>query len=175
MIVRPASVTDIDRCVPLDGSYTTDYVWQMEDALAPETISVGLRRARIPRRVKVPYPRSPDDLLKDLQRNECFLVADEQGKILGYIDMLICHWQWRGQIEHLIVHPSYRRRGLATRLLRAATQWARTNDLRALSVAVQTKNDPAIAFFAKQGYVFCGLVDHYYNNDDIGIFYSFKL
>jgi len=175
MNARRATVVDIERCASLEGSYVTDYVWQMDETSTADGISVVFRRVRMPRRMEVAYPRGTEDLKKDLLRNECFLVADEPGMVLGYLDMTVHRWQAQGWIEHLVVQPAHRRRGLATHLLEVARQWARGSNLVAIVTAVQTKNDPAMCLLAKLGYTFSGFVDHYFNNGDIGVLYSLEL
>jgi len=92
--------------------------------------------------------------------------------VFGYLDMTVRRWQAQGWIEHLIVQPSYRRQGIATNLLEAARQWARSNGLVSIVAAVQTKNDPAISLLTKLGYTFAGFIDHYFSNGDIGVLYS---
>lgn len=173
--IRRATIADIEQCAKLEGSYLTDHVWQMEETVTAEGISVVFRRVRIPRYMEVAYPRRTDDLKRDLLRNECFLVADEPGLILGYLDMTVQRWQARGWIEHLVVQPSHRRQGIATHLLEAARQWARHNNLVAIVAVVQTKNDPAMRLLTKLGYAFAGFVDHYFNNGDVGLLYSLQL
>jgi len=175
MNIRPATIADIDQCERLDGSYVTDCVWHMDEATTPDSIGVSFRRTRIPRRVTVPYPRKTQDLSEHWQRGECFLVAGELGVVYGYLDMVVHHWQRQGWIEHLVVHRAHRNRGLATRLLQVAEQWARECKLAAIVAAMQPKNDPAIRLFVERGYAFCGFIDGYYDNGDIGLFYSLHL
>lgn len=175
MIIRPMTIGDVDRCERLEGSYTTEHVWQMEATVEAEQMSVSFRRFRLPRPMQVRYPRQKLDLLADCQQSECFLVADELGVIYGYLDMRVQRWQWRGWIEHLIIDPPYRRRGIATLLLQSAERWARGSELRGVVVALQPKNDPGIALLTGLGYRFCGFMDHYYHNGDTGLFYQLTL
>ena len=174
MRVRPATWADIDRCEELDGSYATNYVWQMDESLSPSGMNMAFQRVRIPRPLEVVYPR-PRDLYADWQRNECFLVAEQSTALYGYLDMTVCRWQWRGYIEHLITHKPYRRQGVAARLLQAAEQWARGSDLNAIVMAVQNKNDPAITLLSQKGYRFCGFMDRYYANGDVAMMYALTL
>jgi ribosomal protein S18 acetylase RimI-like enzyme len=173
--IRSAEMSDIEQCRRLDGSFTTQHVWQMTEANVPGQLGASFCRVRIPRGVEVAYPRGVKDLLQDWRRNECFLVADELGEVFGYLDMTVCPWQWQGCIEHLVTDRRYRRQGLASRLLTVAEDWARANGLHAIVMVVQTKNDPAISLFLERGYSFCGYVDHYYNNGEVGLFLRLAL
>ncbi len=172
MRIRPATIADIERCERLDGSYTTSYVWHMDQTVTPDSIALAFRRMRLPRSMEIAYPRSVQDLYENWQRDECFLVADELTTILGYLDLTVSRWQWAGFVEHLVVDRPHRRQGVATRLLRAAGQWARGSGLGRITLALQIKNDPATCLCSSLGYTFCGLIDHYFNNGDLGLLYS---
>ena len=174
-IVRPARIVDIEQCERLDGSYATDSVWQMEESQTPDKVVAAFQQMQVPRSVQVAYPRSLRDLTDDWKRGECFLVIEEWGKVWGYLDMIVQHWRWQGWIEHLVVHPSYRRRGLATRLLEAAEHWARGSELETVTAVLQTKNGPAIRLLTQRGYVFRGFMDKYFENGDVGLFFSLSL
>ena len=172
MHIRPVNVADIDRCEHLDSSYTTEYVWRMSESVTENSMGVTFRRVRIPRPMEVAYPRGTEDLQEDLQRNECLLVAIDFGRTMGYLDVVVQRWRWQGWIEHLVVDRAYRRQGVATRLLEAGERWARGSELSAITVVIQSKNDPAIRLFSKRGYIFQGYIDHYFRNGDIGLVYS---
>lgn len=174
MNIRPASVADLQPCERLDGSYVTDHVWHMDESLAPGCVGATFQRVRVPRTMAVEYPRRTDDLLADWKRSECFLVADDSGVILGYLDMVVTQRAWQGWIKHLVVHRAYRRQSVATLLLQGAERWARGSGLSAVTAVLQTKNDPAIGFFSKQRYSFAGFIDHYFDNGDIGVLYSLR-
>ena len=55
--IRPAIATDIKILVAIDHNYSTDYVWQMEIQAEEEKIGVNFREIRLPRSVRVEYPR----------------------------------------------------------------------------------------------------------------------
>lgn len=172
MNIRAAHAGDIDRCLRLDGSYATNYIWQMEESLSPDGMDYAFRRVRVPRSLTVEYPKPRETLHEDWRRKECFLVAHERGQVVAFLDMTVQRVRWQGWIQHLIVAPAYRRRGIATLLLNAAEHWAQGSELDSVAVVLQSKNDPAIALFAKRRYVFRGFIDHYFNNGDIGFIYS---
>ena len=175
MNYRPATIADIQQCERLDGSYATDYVWQMEEAATADSIDITFRRTRIPRRMEVPYPRRTDDLHEDWQRNECFLVAEELGLVYGYLDMTVRQWRWQAWIEHLVVDRGARGRGLASRLLEVAERWGRDSKLESITIPLQPKNDPAVRFVSRRGYAFSGYVDGYYANGDVALLFVLRL
>lgn len=176
MIVRLAELADLNLCYELDGSYTTEYVWQMQAHERERSIEVRFDAVRLPRPMKVAYPRHPDELLPNWRQGECFLVAaDESGQSFAFLDMTAQTWHGVGWIRNLIVHRNSRREGVATALLRAARYWALDNELNKIMLETQTKNFPAIRFAQKQGFAYCGYNDRYYSNGDIAVFFSLTL
>ena len=175
MHIRPANLSDMERCQHLDASYVTDCVWRMEEHSTGELVSVSFHRVRMPRQMLVPYPRRLDALREDWQRHECFLVADDVGQIVGFLDMLAHRWRWRAQIEHVVVDRAHRGRGVGSQLLLAARRWARGSQMQAISTVLQSKNGPAIDLFQRHGYQFHGFLDDYFENGDIGIAFTLYL
>jgi GNAT superfamily N-acetyltransferase len=176
MNIRLAELADLNQCYDLDGSYTTSYVWQMQARENERSVEARFDTVRLPRPMKVAYPRHQDELLPNWRQGECFLVAaDSSGQSVAFLDMAVQAWHGVGWIRNFIVHRNYRRQGVATALLRAARHWALDNELRKLMLETQTKNYPAICFAQKHGFIFCGYNDRYYNNGDIAVFFSLNL
>jgi ribosomal protein S18 acetylase RimI-like enzyme len=167
--IRGASIRDIGACMELEHSFSTDYVWQMQGRTTDLELTVSFREVRLPRPMRVEYPRSRDFLLEDWQRNGCFLVAEEQGTILGYLDLQLERWNGVGRIQNLVVDEPYRRKGIGNALLEQGVAWSKNLGLRALMAEVQTKNHPAISLGRKHGFSFCGYNDQYYANRDIAL------
>jgi GNAT superfamily N-acetyltransferase len=176
MIIRLAELADLNLCCELDGSYTTDYVWQMQASENERSIAVRFDTVRLPRPMKVAYPREPDELLSNWRQGECFLVAaDAAGQPIAFLDMSVQAWHGVGWIRNLIVHHTHRRQGIATAMLRTARHWALDNELIKLTLETQTKNYPAICFAQKHRFAFCGYNDRYFSNGDIAVFFSLNL
>jgi GNAT superfamily N-acetyltransferase len=172
MIVRPAELADLKACLEIDHSYVTDHVWQMEEREVKGRVTVVFRTARLPRSMRVQYPKDYDNLLESWRRGECFLVAEEDGEVRGYLDMSVQSWHLTGWIDHLAIAKDYRRRGIGTNLVKKAAQWAREQGLQRLMLEIQTKNYPALCFCQKNGFAFCGFNDRYYTNQDIALFFA---
>jgi ribosomal protein S18 acetylase RimI-like enzyme len=176
MIVRMAELADLNPCYGLGGSYTTDFVWQMQAHENERSIEVRFDTVRLPRPMKVAYPRHPDELLPNWRQGECFLVAaDTSGQPVAFLDMTAQTWHGVGWIRNLIVHRNFRRQGVGTALLRAARYGALDNELSKIMLETQTKNYPAICFAQKHRFAFCGYNDRYYSNGDIAVFFSLIL
>ena len=129
----------------------------------------------MPRSVGARPPRDTECLVEDWQRGECFLVAELEGEIRGYLNMVVQPWHSVGWIKDLAVPRKHRRQRIGSDLLREAFLWAREHNLRNVLLETQTKNYPAICFCRKHGFVFCGFNDQYYPNQDIAVFFARSL
>ena len=170
MIVRPAGLPDLNACLALDHGFVTDHVWQMAVREVDRGFTMTFQTVRLPRQMPVQYPRDVEQLVEDWQRAEGFLVAEVDGEIRGYVDLVTQRWQKLGWVTNLAVDRGHRRKGIGTALVQHARQWAWDEGLQMLSVETTTKNYPALSFYQKLGFKFCGFNDHYYTNQDIAVF-----
>jgi GNAT superfamily N-acetyltransferase len=175
MNIRPAVLADVNACLALDHSFQTNHVWQLRVHEAESNMSVTFQTVRLPRLMHVDYPRPLEQLVDDWQRDEGFWVAEVDGQICGYIDLIVAPWQQTAWATNLAVGPEYRRRGIATALVRQARLWARDHGSRAILAEANTKNYPALSLYRKLGFEFCGFNDHYYPNQDIALFFVQQL
>lgn len=173
--VRSATIADIDPCERLDTSFSTQYVWRIEEVIRPEEILVTFRRTRLPRAMDLQDPRLREDLFQVWQQSRCFLVAEGEGTVVGYLSMVVDRRTWQGRIEHLAVHRPFRRQGVATLLLDGAEKWARGSALKGITIVVQNRNDPAINLLPRRGFAFRGYIDGYFENGDLGLVYTLDL
>ena len=65
--VRPAAEHDIAQLVGLDHTYTSDHMWQMELQQEGRALGALFREERLPRAMKVDYPRPVQALSQDWQ------------------------------------------------------------------------------------------------------------
>ena len=175
MEIRQATLADLNECLSLDHAIITDHVWQMAVQEVKARVDVAFHTVRLPRQMQAEYPRSRDQLIEDWQREEGFFVAEVDGQVCGYVDLILRPWQDQGWIANLAVDRPYRQRGIGTALLRQARRWASDQSLRAIMAEATTKNYPALCFYQKLGFQFCGFNDHYYLNQDIALFFAHTL
>ncbi len=164
--------SDYDICLTLDHSASTDFVWQMVKEELDGALQVAFRPARLPRSMKVLYPRAGDVLIQSWQQHAAFLVTQWGPDVVGYLNLREEPAQEAAWVADLVIDRGFRMRGLGTALLRAARQWAVERRLRRLIVETQTKNYPAIRFLQKRGLVLAGYNDLYYPNQDIAVFFG---
>ncbi len=175
VVVRPAELTDLNVCLTLDPSYTTESVWQMDLQRDEIQMAVVFRTVRLPRSMRVAYPRDRDQLIAQWRQCDGFLVADESGRLAGYAALSAQAAEDAAWIKDLVVERTHRRQGMGRLLLEAAGAWAKARGLHRLLIEMQTKNYPAICFCEKHGLAFCGFNDRYYANQDIAIFFARNL
>lgn len=173
--IRSGTLVDLNACLALDATFETDYVWQMDERASNGNILVGFRLTRLPRPMKVSGILATDDLAQHFLNGGALFVADDNGRVCGFVDVTENAWNQTAQINNLAVAPLYRRRGIGTRLVRAALEWARQKNLRAALLDTPTKAHPAICLYQKLGFTFCGFNDQWYPNRDIALFFALSL
>jgi len=170
--IRPALSADIDLLTRLDHRSESAYVWQMERALEEDQFNVTFRQVRLPRTVRIDYPRMPQALQMEWKAKTAVLVALADKRPVGYLAVLEQQGPAAAWVTDLVVDTSFRRKGIATALMLAVQDWAGQRRLRRLVLELQSKNHPAVRLALKLGMEFCGYHDHYYHNQDIALFFA---
>ena len=99
----------------------------------------------------------------------------DDGAVRGYVDVTESTWNQVAYINNLAIAPGFRRKGIGTQLMRAALEWARQKKLVTALLDTSTKDHPAICFYQKLGFFFCGFNDQLYPNHDIALLYALNL
>jgi ribosomal protein S18 acetylase RimI-like enzyme len=170
--IRPANSADIPSLIALDHHYTSDYVWQMEIQQDEKQIAVSFREVRLPRSIRVDYPRSPSELADTWTQRSGLLVAVLEGEPIGYASLMLELAPLTTWMTDLAVIRRLRRQGIASALVLAAQEWTAQHDSHYLVLEMQPKNYPALKLVQQLGFDFCGYNDRYYQNHDIGLFYA---
>src|SRR5580765_6944196 len=89
--VRPATQEDLPRLAAFDHGYSTDYVWQMDlrDDSTAGLIEASFRSVRLPRPMRVSISRPPEQLAEIWSRRACFLLAEQDGQLRGYLNLIL--------------------------------------------------------------------------------------
>jgi ribosomal protein S18 acetylase RimI-like enzyme len=128
VIIRPARVADADAVAALSKQLGYD--------AAPDAVADRLAR-----------------LLG--RREQQFLVADEDGRVVGWIHMLVTEYveaEAFVQIGGLVVDREYRRQGIGRRLLAQAEEWAAQQGCSVVRLSSNEKRVAAHAFYQRAGY-----------------------
>jgi ribosomal-protein-alanine N-acetyltransferase len=122
-------------------------------------------------------PWSYDALAEELQNPlAVFYVAEDVDteRALGYIGMH--HILDEGLIANVVVHPGYRRRGVATTLMKEIIEYVENHDITRLTLEVRVSNTPAITLYESLGFERDGLRPGFYDSPkEDAVIYSLYL
>jgi len=170
--IRPANENDIPLLASIDHDYKSNYVWQMDLVHDESQFGVNFREIRLPRPMKVAYPRNPDGLIQDWESRSVVLVGILAGEPVAYISLSEGMAPTTAWVTDLVVDTTFRRQGIASALVMAGQEWGSQRRNRRLVLEMQSKNMAAIRMAQKLGFEFCGYNDHYYENQDIALFFA---
>ena len=157
-VIRPVDLPrDRDLLRALDTSFTTDRIYAVQATadsftLAEKTIQPPIRKS---------FPL--DDELGDDRLWQQGFVAEDGVRLAGFAALRYEAWNRRAAIWHLYVAPAWRGQGLGARLLDAVDAAARDAGARALWLETSNVNYPAIHFYRRMGFAWCGLDQSLYD------------
>lgn len=173
--IRNAISGDIPYLMKMDHGYRSDHVWQMSVTQSKEEISIKFREVRLPRPMRVRYPRDPGLLADEWTHRSGFFVAERAGQPVGYIALVDGPSPNSIWATDLVVSHAERRQGVGTKLLHAGIRWGNERQVQRLCLEMQSKNYPAIALARKSGFDFIGYSDRYFPDEDIALFFGLEL
>ena len=111
-------------------------------------------------------------LLKN--KDDILIVLEDNQEIIAFSGIHLNKWNNTARIIDIFVHPSYRRRGLAGKLIKKLIVLAEKKKVRSLIAEAPSLN-PVLKLYKKSGFSKCGYNDRYYSNNlkEIAIFLSF--
>ena len=155
----------------VDTTFTTDRVYR----LVPTDRSFVLEVESA-----IPPVRKEYHLENELDRQFAFdgaqVACDSEG-IIGFAAVDIEGWNRRAVLRHLYVAPAARGRGVGRSLVSKALLAADPHRARCLWVETQTTNYPAIQFYKRLGFTWCGLDTTLYDpsgagEGEIGLYFA---
>ena len=168
--VREAAEADLASLAQIDVSYTAgERILSLRRSGTSPELTFSLRW-----RAGTPVERVYDELTVDGLRRaltkgaDLFLVAEVEGRLTGYLMVVLPRWTDAGEITDVVVDRPLRRRGVGRALVQAATEWARDRGLRALWVEPGADHAEAIEFYLSLGFRLSGLNDRWTSNDKEG-------
>jgi ADP-ribose pyrophosphatase YjhB (NUDIX family) len=93
--------------------------------------------------------------------DSALFVALDGERIVGFSSVTVQHWNRTANLNQIFVLPSYRRWGIATRLIEIDIRFAGERDVRALLAEAPATN-PGLVVYLKAGFRVCGFLDTYY-------------
>ena len=143
---------DIAALSTLDTGLVTETIYRPVQAdltfrLEAESVAPPLRKR---------YPFAPADAEERRTWDVAAIAEDADGAAAGFAAAQSETWNRRVTLQHLYVAPAFRRQGVGTRLLAAVDAFARSIEARCLWLETQNVNVPAIRFYRRCGFTFCG-------------------
>lgn len=175
MHIRNAHPSDLEACLNLDHSVVTDHAWRMEEREHEGGITITFQPVRLPRQVRLPYPRQGDDLVAGWEGCDLFLVASDGGRVCGYATVRAFPGHGLAWVQDLVVDGAWRRQGGGSSLLREVIAWSEERGLSRLALEVQTRNYPGVCFCRALGLSFCGYHDQHWRTQDIALLFGSNL
>ena len=116
-------------------------------------------------KISVPIPWSKKSIEEEMNNMLAnFLVAKEDDKVVGFAMcwyiMDECH------IGNIAVHPDYRQKGIATRLLDKLLEGCKEHGTNSILLEVRVSNIPAQELYKKLGFEELVIRKQYYKNPD---------
>lgn len=115
----------------------------------------------------------------DLEKNPnaSYWVAEEDGSVQGFIG--VHNIVGEINITNVAVHPDYRRRGIADKLMQAMkTEFDNRKeageDIVGITLEVRQSNTPAIKLYEKYGFVSEGIRKGYYSDGEDAVIMWFR-
>ena len=102
--------------------------------------------------------------------NRIYLVAEEEGRVVGFGGVMVVGEE--AHVTNLLVVPDYRRRGVATSLMRQLIRGSVAAGARHLTLEVRSKNEAARRFYSRLGLAPVGVRPGYYGDDDALILWA---
>lgn len=106
-------------------------------------------------------PKRAEDVEQMIERRPCFLVAEFEGRVVGFIT----YDQFRGGAGYqhtkeltIILAPAAQGQGAGRALLETAMERARAQDVHVLVAGVSGENTNAIAFHERMGFKTVGVM-----------------
>lgn len=113
----------------------------------------------------------PYDAFEGFLGEAGFLVADRDGRILGYVvaDVTRTIGRRLGHVKDVAVHPDHRGEGVGTALLSRALAVLAANGADTVKLEVRRSNDDAIGLYREFGFEPLRLIAGYYGDGEDAI------
>ena len=142
----------------LDTAFITERIYrpvreELSFRLVEETIQPPLRKQ---------YQFDPSNP-QEHQNWDFTALAEEDGVLAGFAAAQYVAWNRRVILWHLYVMPAFRRKNVGKRLLEAIENYAQSVQARCVWLETQNVNYPAIQFYRRCGFEFCGYDETLYD------------
>jgi GNAT superfamily N-acetyltransferase len=152
---------DGERLADFDASFSTEYVYRV----AVDKMSVKIVEEKLVVPFQKTYPF--DSIKKDIDGADYAVIAEIDKIIAGFATVKYEEWNNRAILTGIFVARESKGNGVGRALVGAAANFAKTKSARCLWAETQNVNRPAIQFYLKIGFEFCGFDSALYNPADV--------
>lgn len=152
---------DSKRLSDFDASFSTDRIYR----IAVNEMSVEIKEEKLAAPFQKTYPF--DFIKNDIDEADYAVVAEIEETIAGFATVKYEAWNNRAVLTGIFVAPESKGKGVGRALVDVAIDFAKTKSARCLFVETQNVNYPAIQFYRKVGFEFCGFDSALYNPTEI--------
>lgn len=169
--IRPAISSDIPELLKFDHSCETTHVWQMNSGYANNQLEIHLSEIRLPRILRLMYPKKTAGMVDTWTKHTLFLVARSEERLVGYLVLDEDAEQQSAIVHDLVVDTPVRRQGIGSALVLASQEWLKKRGATRFFLEVPAKNHAGIELANKLHFEFSGYNDNHYNNRDIALYF----
>jgi ribosomal protein S18 acetylase RimI-like enzyme len=165
---------DRESLAGFDASYSTDHIYRV----AVNDLTVKLYKERLKSTLYRSYDQG--DIEESIAHSHHTIVAGDKDKLVGFASVRFEEWNRRAIVGAIYVTPKYKGRGFGTSLIKEAVSYAKGVHARCLWLETQNVNYPAISFYLKSGFRFCGFDNSLYDPetvpcDEIALYFCLDL
>lgn len=117
---------------------------------------------RFDKKLKIHKPKALENYLKEKvlkkRRGKIFVAIDaDMGGVVGFCSGWVEKAEYSihnkiGYVSDLYIEKTYRRRGIATKLMKSLLKWFKSKKLRCVYVEAYLRNTPGIKAYKKSGF-----------------------
>jgi ribosomal protein S18 acetylase RimI-like enzyme len=152
---------DHERLSGFEASYSSDHCYQV----VIKGMSVELVKAQLARPLTKVY--SPESIKESIAGADLALVAEIGHRLGGLATVKYEAWNNRANLTGIYVAPENKGKGVGRALVAAVMIEVQEKRARCLFVETQNVNYPAIRFYRKMNFEFCGFDTSLYNPDQV--------
>ncbi|MEP6902342.1 MAG: GNAT family N-acetyltransferase [Actinomycetota bacterium] len=162
MITRKIQRELDGKCLSVfDASFSTEYVYRV----TVNEMAVEITEEKLAAAFQKAYPF--EFIKKDIDEADYAVVAEIEETIAGFASVKYEDWNNRARLTGIFVAPESKGKGIGRALVESVIDFAKTKSARCLFVETQNVNYPAIRFYRKLGFEFCGFDSTLYNPAEV--------
>lgn len=164
--------SDGEHLSNFDALFAAEYIYRV--------VINGMSVEIIEAKLDIPFQKiyQFDWVKNDVEASDYSVAAEIEGLIVGFAAVKYEEWNKRAVVTGIYVAPESKGKGVGRALIDSVLNYAKTTPARCLWLETQNINYPAIQFYIKLGFRFCGFDKSLYNPVEVSpdeiAFYFYK-